>query len=425
MRRFKADSLSGAGRVAYLFSKCNGRCEGGRNYADGCSVWSSITGEMRLSEAAGVRDDGLKDGEFRNDGLRNDGLRNDGGMSPDAVEAPLVEPPMKRPPVLRFIFFGPHGLRPGWGLLLFVIVFLVLSGVSTVVVHKLHPISVKTVEQRKLEAATGEKPQFMLITEGTGFALIALTSWIMSRIERRPVARYGFGGRRKVGRFFAGFAWGLLFLAGLVGALWKLGLLVFDGRLLFGSAAWRYGAIWLVGFLLVGLLEEYLLRGYLQYTIARGAASLYGMLFETKHGETLGFWTAAVALSFVFGFGHGSNPGESAIGLWSAGLIGLIFCLTLWKTGSLWWALGFHASWDWAQSFVFGVADSGTMVQGHLMATHPAGRVLLSGGATGPEGSALILPLLGVVTMVVWATLPKRTWSIEGAGPLSDVDLAR
>jgi hypothetical protein len=117
---------------------------------------------------------------------------------------------------------------------------------------------------------------------------------------------------------------------------------------------------------------------------------------------------AAVFLSFLFGASHGSNAGESPIGLVSAGLIGLVFCLTLWRTGSLWWALGFHAAWDWAQSFVFGVADSGTMVQFHLMGTHPVGKVLLSGGATGPEGSELILVVVALVTGVVVWTLPTR-----------------
>lgn len=354
----------------------------------------------------------VRDGQLENGELKNGGLEGAGLVETPPVEA--VQPAVEQPPMLRYIFFGPNGLRPGWGLLLFILIFASLSGITAAVVQKVHPRQVKTAEQRKASAAEEQKPRSMLIGEGSAFALIALTSWIMGRIERRPVGRYGFGGRRKVGPFFAGFAWGLVFLSVLVGALWKMGLLVFDGRQLYGAAAWRYGAIWMVGFLLVGLVEEYLLRGYLQYTISRGAASLYGMLFETTHGEALGFWTAAAGLSFVFGFGHGSNPGESAIGLWSAGLIGAVFCLTLWKTGSLWWALGFHASWDWAQSFVFGVADSGTMVQGHLMASHPAGRVLLSGGATGPEGSALILPLLAVLLVVIQLTLPKRRWSIDG-----------
>jgi len=75
----------------------------------------------------------------------------------------------------------------------------------------------------------------------------------------------------------------------------------------------------------------------------------------------LGFWTSAVIFSIRFGLGHGKNPGESPIGLFSSGLTAMVFCLSLWRTSSLWWAIGFHTSWNWGQSFLYGVADSGTM----------------------------------------------------------------
>ena len=118
--------------------------------------------------------------------------------------------------------------------------------------------------------------------------------------------------------------------------LWKSGYLAIEGRLLFGSAAFRYGAAWLLGFLLVGLLEEYLTRGYVLFTLTRGLAGIYSWLFKTRHSKQLGFWTAAVLLSILFGLGHGKNPGESPIGLVTAALAGLVFCLSLWRTGSLW-----------------------------------------------------------------------------------------
>ena len=73
---------------------------------------------------------------------------------------------------------------------------------------------------------------------------------------------------------------------------------------------------------------------------------------------------------------------------------GFVFCLSLWYTKSLWWAIGFHAGWDWGQSYLYGTPDSGLLTQGHLRVSHSAGNRLLSGGATGPEGSLLILPLL-------------------------------
>jgi membrane protease YdiL (CAAX protease family) len=105
---------------------------------------------------------------------------------------------------------------------------------------------------------------------------------------------------------------------------------------------------------------------------------------------------------------HLLNGGESLIGISAAGLIGLVFCLSLWRSGSLWWAIGFHTAWDWAQSFLYGVPDSGTLAEGHLMATHPTGHTVFSGGNTGPEGSLLVFPIVVLAALVVFLTIPKR-----------------
>ncbi len=211
----------------------------------------------------------------------------------------------------------------------------------------------------------------------------------------------------KLAHFFAGLVWGVICLSLLIFTLVKTGHLVFDSRLLFGSDVLRYGAIWLFGFFLVGLLEEYLTRGYVQYTLTRGFAGLYQLAFKTRHSKALGFWTSALVLSVLFGLGHGKNPGESPIGLLSAGLAGMVFCFSLWRTGSLWFAIGLHTSWDWGQSFLYGVADSGMMAQHHLYATHPVGQPILSGGATGPEGSVFILAILALFALIIVFALPR------------------
>ena len=132
-------------------------------------------------------------------------------------------------------------------------------------------------------------------------------------------------------------------------------------------------------------------------------------MFGPTHANALGFWTAAVILSFFFGYGHRTNPGESPLGLLSAGVAGFLFCFSLWRTGSLWWAIGFHASWDWAQSFLYGVADSGLTSQGRLYATHVVGAPYLSGGLTGPEGSLFLLPVMLAGVVIVAITLPRSS----------------
>jgi uncharacterized protein len=305
---------------------------------------------------------------------------------------------------LHQIFIGQDGLRAGWSLLIFIALFAAMAYGVNVVGHKLYPAAAKGM---KTAADTSVPPRFMLIAELVPFLMTFVITWIMSKIERRPNAVYGFGDSRKFPHFFAGLAWGVVCLSLLVLTLVKAGLLVIDSRLLFGRDVLLYGAIWLFGFLLVGLFEEYLTRGYVQYTLTRGLAGLYQWIFKTRHSAAFGFWTAAIIFSILFGLGHKSNPGESPIGMLSAGLVGLVFCLSLWRTGSLWWAIGFHASWDWAQSFLYGVADSGLMVQHHLLATHPVGKPILSGGATGPEGSIFILAILALISLIILFTLPR------------------
>ena len=306
----------------------------------------------------------------------------------------------EKPSTLRYIFFGADGLRAGWSLLIFIALLVgFLKGISALN-HILHFLP------KSSAAATDVTPAFAFVSESIPFFATLLISWIMSKIEKRPASVYGLGDQRKLLRFFSGLAWGVTCLSLLVVTLLKTGLLVIDSRLLFGSDIFRHGIAWLFGFLIVALLEEYFTRGYLQYTLARGFAGLYRSIFKTRHSAALGFWTSAVILSVLFGAVHGNNPGESPIGLITASLASMVFCLSLWRTGSLWWAIGFHTSWDWAQSFLYGVADSGLMVRFHLFATHPVGKPLLSGGATGPEGSIFILPVLFFVAVIILFTLP-------------------
>jgi hypothetical protein len=322
-------------------------------------------------------------------------------MDHDATLTPSEPIPPTPPSGLRKIFIGKVGLRAGWSLLIFVTLLGAMIVCINVIGHKLHPPAPKTAKTPSDIPVTPS----LFIGASIAFLVTLLVTWIMSKIEQRPNSVYGLGGSRKLPNFLAGLAWGVTCLSLLVLTLWKAGFLAIDSRLLFGSDILRYGAIWLLSFLLVGLLEEYLSRGYIQYTLTRGLASLYQWAFRTRQSVALGFWTSAVIVSCLFGLGHSSNPGESPIGLLSAGLASMVFCLSLWRTGSLWWAIGFHAAWDWSQSFLYGVADSGTMVQHHLLATHPVGKPILSGGATGPEGSIFVVAILALVSLIILFTL--------------------
>ena len=323
-----------------------------------------------------------------------------------------AQQPPRKPSTIRKVFIGRDGLRAGWSLAIFSALMAALLKGATAIGNITHLAPSQDAGAKEITFSFG------LFAESVPLLLTFLVTWIMSRIEKRPNSAYGLGGERRLANFFMGLAWGVSCLSLLVFTLWKASLLAFDGRLLFGPDIIRYGTIWLLCFFLVGLLEEYLNRGYLLFTLTRGLAGAYSWLFKTRHSKALGFWSGALGVSILFGLGHHANPGESPLGLLSAGLGSIVFCLSLWRTGSLWWAIGFHTSWDWAQSFLYGVADSGLMVQYHLMATHPLGKPLLSGGTTGPEGSIYVMPLLALISLIITFTLPRAGYANSGFSPV-------
>lgn len=290
---------------------------------------------------------------------------------------------------LRWLFFGREGLRAGWGLLIFALVLASL----TIVAGTVATLIFLLVWHRQVAMPKGEiSPAFMLIGEAFFLGLTLAATAVMGWIEGRSLWSYGLAGARPAVKFIAGWAGGLLCLSLLVGVLDAGGYLVFDGWRLHGLSVLQYALVWLLAFLLVGMSEELFFRGYVQSALTRG----------------IGFWPAAALISIVFGAFHVGNPGESYAGLTGVVVAGLIFCVLLRVSGSLWLGIGFHTAWDWSQSYLYGTPDSGTMMRGHLLETRAIGNAVISGGSAGPEGSVLGAPVMaaGILLLILaWRRL--------------------
>jgi len=326
----------------------------------------------------------------------------DASALPDNILCAPAPQDVPDPRLVHRIFFGEEGLRAGWGILLFVLLCLG----SNYTVSRLHLLP-SQLHTTPAQSSPELPPVSSIVSEGVILLIVSLATLILSRIERRPIGVYGLGGSGRLRLFFLGLFWGLVLLSLLVLILWQAHLLVFDRLLLAPVAIFRYASVWAFGFLVVALFEETFLRGYLQFTLTRGLAALYRPFTTPNRACTFGFWTAALVLCSIFGFGHSKNPGESPFGLFAVGLFGLTFIFSLWRTGSLWWAIGAHTSWNWAQSFLYGVGDSGNMIRYHLLASHPVGQPLLTGGTTGPEGSVFVLPTLALLAAASFFAVPR------------------
>lgn len=296
----------------------------------------------------------------------------------DRSPSPPTGPPSfdaaTQPSYVYTLFLGPGGLRPGWGFAFYVLISYLLQRMAA---------------QLAWSRDFGASGLWSAMLEEFGmFVAAVVPSLLLARVENRPWSVYGLPPRLAFGKlFWLGMIWGFAGISLLMLALSGLHVFTFGHMVLHGARLARFAAFWAFMFLLVGFFEEFLLRGYTQFTLARG----------------IGFWPAAVALSCTFGLIHLRNGGEQWAGLLAAACIGFFFCLTLRRTGTLWFAVGFHAAWDWGETFFYSVPDSGGVWPGHLLSSSLHGSAWLSGGTVGPEGSVMCF----VVIALAWIAFDR------------------
>ncbi len=307
-------------------------------------------------------------------------------------------------PGWKAVFTGPQGLRAGWRLLIFIA--LLAAFVSALhfslgrVMHKLlpHGFTVTTV----------------VVGESLQFGIVLIATLIMARFERRSLAQYGLPFRLMLGKqFWTGALWGFVMLSFIVAMMAATRAYSLGALALSPLNVVKYGLGWALAFLLVGLFEESVARGYLQFTLTLG----------------LGFWPAAVITSALFAAGHINNPGENWVGVVEIVLIAIFLCLALRRTGNLWFAIGWHMAFDWGESFFYSTPNSGIHATGHMLNASLMGSKWLSGGTVGPEASVfdLIVTIAGILLLAMvypkakYPTLSERSTTTapvpSGANP--------
>ena len=239
-------------------------------------------------------------------------------------------------------------------------------------------------------------PKILTIAEVSSLAGAFAAGIAMSQLEGRTFGDYGLPLRGAFGKlFWQGTLFGLAEISAVIGVIATFGSYHFGGLAIHGVDLVRWAAFWGAFFVLVGLYEEFAFRGYVQFTLA----------------QAVGFWPAAVLLSIAFGFVHRTNPGESKMGLAGVVLTGLLWCFSLRRTGNLWFAVGMHASFDFGETFLYSVPDSGVVFPGHLSNATLAGPAWLTGGSAGPEASVCDFAMLLIFFYVFHRLYPARARS--------------
>jgi membrane protease YdiL (CAAX protease family) len=242
----------------------------------------------------------------------------------------------------------------------------------------------------------------VIIVEAVSFAIVLIASAIMGRFERRGLAQYGLPARRALGKqFWVGALWGFVMLSVIVGLMGASHAYSLGGLALAPLAILKFGLLWGLGFLLVGMFEEFAFRGYIQFTLTTG----------------LGFWPAAAITCVLFAGLHLGNPGENLVGVVEIVLIAFFLCLALRRTGNLWFAIGWHMAFDWGESFFYSTPNSGIHATGRLLNASLMGSKWLSGGSVGPEASVfdVAVTVAGILLLAKLYPQAKYPAGLPGA----------
>lgn len=245
-----------------------------------------------------------------------------------------------------------------------------------------------------LHIAPGLSPGNIALSELGTFLIALICTGAFAIYEHRRIDDYGMALDRALKRpTLEGVIAGIV-LAGLV----ALGMLALGGMQVKGLAGgsgtiWIFALQWLAANICIGIAEEMFYRGYLLQALWR----------------SLGFWPGAILVALAFTADHYFyKTGENIWDVITLMSLSLLLSYSVLRTGSLWFAIGFHVAFDYMQLFVIGTPNGAAFPVGRLLDVRFDGPWWLTGGVLGTEASWLMYPAITLLWFFVW-------WRYRGA----------
>ena len=147
------------------------------------------------------------------------------------------------------------------------------------------------------------------------------------------------------------------------------------------------------GFVLQGMSEEVLCRGYFLVSLAR------------KKGY---MWMAVIVNAVAFAALHLGNAGIAPLAFVNLILFGIFASVYFVKRGNIWGIAAIHSIWNFAQGNIFGVLVSGNDFGTTIFKSEiNESMTLINGGDFGLEGGILVTIVMIVGTLMMLITKQK------------------
>ena len=299
-----------------------------------------------------------------------------------------------------------------WEILVFAAVFLVSSIIQGIflmpvefLIQLAHPeifAAVASGDMNKYIEMVNELTSSDLFVVASLFStagMILVTLLFCKLIQKRRMTSLGFVKKDMIKEYLVGLLMGFLFFTAAVLICVVTGAVRFEGF----SQSFSIGMflLFLLGYLLQGMSEEVLCRGYFMVSVSRRYPLVAGIL----------------ANSLSFAALHLLNSGISVLAFLNLTLFGVFASVYFLKRGNIWGIAAFHSVWNLVQGNVYGILVSGMKTQCSIFSTTMVeGKGLINGGAFGLEGGfAVTLVLIaGICLMYTRKTVDKgETYGVK------------
>ncbi len=220
-----------------------------------------------------------------------------------------------------------------------------------------------------------------------------LCTGIFALYERRRIDSYGLPVGSALGaRTWEGAAAGVVMAGAVAVGMYALGGMQIRGLATTGSALAVSALAWLAANICIGVAEEFWYRSYVLQTL----------------WKSLGFWPAAIVIALLFTADHYFyKTGENVWDVITLVSLSLLMCYSVLRTGTLWFAVGFHIAFDYMQLFVIGTPNGAETPVGRMLDVRFEGPDWLTGGVLGTEASFLMYPMIALLWVYVWWRFPR------------------
>ena len=155
-----------------------------------------------------------------------------------------------------------------------------------------------------------------------------------------------------------------------------------------GSINFKIIALFIIGWIIQGMSEEFIFRGYLMNTIGG------------KHSPYIAVGISASA----FALAHASNPGFNVLSCTNLVLFGVFAGFYMLFSDNIWGVSAIHSVWNFLQGNFYGISVSGTGgVESVFITSSKSSNAILTGGDFGIEGSIfttiILLSGIGIVLL--------------------------